>query len=498
MVRLLLFLALSGFALAQTSPNEAELPSVIADEERYYKLVTCELPPDLKLEASGMAVLPDGRLAVSIRKGEIWIAKDPGSDRPRFTRFATGLHEPLGLAWRDGSLYTAQRSEVTRLTDTDGDGVADEYLTAAKGWGVSGNYHEYAYGPVFDPQGNLWVTLNQTLGGPVKLAGLRDREFPWRGWSMMKPADGGPMRPVSAGFRSPCGIGVNHLGDVFATDQQGNWWGTNPLIHIQEGAFHGHAEALRDVDRPESPVKNPGKLPTGISAAQAITQVPGYKPPAVWFPYNKIGASTTGFVCDQTGGKFGPFENQLFVGEFTYAFVSRVFLEKIGGEYQGACFHFRRGMQSAVLSLAFLPNGELALGESNRGWNSIGTRSYGLEKLVWTGEMPFEIKTMEARSAGFKLTFTKPVDPDTAANPESYRMSSYTYKYHSSYGSDEIETAENAITKIIVSDDWLTAELTCEGLREGFVHELHAEGVRSADGQQLLHTEAYYTLNQIP
>ena len=40
------------------------------------------------------------------------------------------------------------------FADTDGDGSADEYLAAAKGWGVSGNYHEYAYGPAFDKDGN--------------------------------------------------------------------------------------------------------------------------------------------------------------------------------------------------------------------------------------------------------------------------------------------------------------------------------------------------------
>ena len=62
-----------------------------------------------------------------------------GDDRRnlRFQRFATGLHEPLGLT-RDGNdLLVAQRSEVTRLQDRDRDGVADAYLTEAGGWNVS-------------------------------------------------------------------------------------------------------------------------------------------------------------------------------------------------------------------------------------------------------------------------------------------------------------------------------------------------------------------------
>ncbi|HPA73088.1 MAG TPA: LysM domain-containing protein, partial [Spirochaetota bacterium] len=135
-----------------------------AAEAATYRLHTYPVPSDLRLEASGVCVLPDGRLAVGIRKGEVWILENPllESDRAadyHWHRFASGLHEPCGLTWHDGALYTSQRSEITRLEDGDGDGVADAYLTVAKGWGVSGNYHEYAYGPAFDAQGNLWLTL---------------------------------------------------------------------------------------------------------------------------------------------------------------------------------------------------------------------------------------------------------------------------------------------------------------------------------------------------
>ena len=491
-------IAASRFAAAAQDSAEADP----IDENRYYRLVTYPVPDFLKLEASGAATLPDGRLAVAIRKGEVWILENPleESEKPRdyrWKRFASGLHEPIGLTWHDDALYTTQRSEVTRLEDNDGDGVADAYLTAAKGWGVTGNYHEYAYGPVFDREGNLWITLNINIGKGQEVAGEYIDKPLWRGWSMMKPP-GGKFRPMSCGLRSPHGIATNHLGDVFATDQQGNWWGTNPLIHLREGVFHGHADSLRDVDRAESPVKNPGELPKGLTVAEAIEQVPGYEPPAVWFPYDKIGMSTTSILCDTTGGKFGPFENQLFIGEFTEAFVSRVFLEKVNGDYQGACFHFRKGLQCAVLSQEWLPDGSMVIGESNRGWNSLGTRSYGMQRLAWTGVVPFEIKTMETRPNGFRLTFTKPVNPDTAANPISYEMTSYTWNYHQTYGSDEVDTNEVKVTAAKVSDDGLSVELTCEGLREGYCHELHAEGVWSADREPLLHSAAYYTLNAIP
>jgi glucose/arabinose dehydrogenase len=482
-------LALAGVCHAGTKTAEV-----------YYTVTPYVLPDGAKLEASGLAVMPDGKLAVAVRKGEVWILDHPEADPSKpdkvgYHRFASGLHEPLGLTWHDGALYLSQRTEVTCLRDTDGDGVADEYLTVMKGWGVSGNYHEYAYGPVFDSNGTMWITLNSSMGAPVKMAGQRETEFPWRGWAMALGTDGKPM-PMAAGLRSPCGIGLNAEGDVFCTDQQGNWEGTNPLLHLRKGAFFGHGDSVPDTKRPESPVKDPGKLPQEITVVEAAKKVPGLAPPAIWFPYVKMGQSTTGLVCDLTGGKFGPFGKQLFVGEFVLSGVNRAFLEKVNGEYQGACFPFINGLQCAALSLAFLPDGSLLVGESNRGWNSQGTRSFGLERIRWTGKTPFEIEKMEALPNGFLLTFTGDLDLKKAADPASYSMTSYTYLYHQKYGSDEVETQPVKILSAKV--EGRAVRLTCQGLREGYVHELHAEGVRDAKGKPLLHSDAYYTLNHLP
>jgi len=468
----------------------------------YYSVTPYALPDGVKLEASGLAEMPDGKLAVAVRKGEVWIIDHPEADMTRpdalgFHRFASGLHEPLGLAWHDGALYTTQRTEVTRLRDTDGDGVADEYLTVAKGWGVSGNYHEYAYGPVFDPEGRMWITLNATLGAHVKMDGHRAKEFPWRGWCMSMGSDG-KLEPTAAGLRSPCGIGLNATGDVFCTDQQGNWFGAGPILHLRKGAFFGHGDSVADTRRPESPVHDPGVLPQDITVAEAAKRVPGFALPAVWFPYVKMGQSTTGLACDKSGGRFGPYKDQMFVGEFVLSGVNRAFMEKVDGEYQGACFPFINGLQSAALSLIFLKDGSLVVGESNRGWNSQGSRSFGLERIRWTGRAPLEVLKMEALPDGFRLTFTGAVDKAKAGKPKSYEMTSYTYLYHEKYGSDEVRTQPVKIVEARVGENGQEVKLKCDGLREGYVHELHMPGVKGADGEALWHDEAYYTLNKIP
>ena len=494
-----------------------------ADEDDYYRLISIvtskastasrskqwkPAPKGLTLEVSGMAALDDGRLAVTIRKGEVWILdnvyKDP-PDSVTYNRFATALHEPLGLIKHGDSFYTAQRSELTRLRDTDGDHVADEYLTVAKGWGVTGNYHEYAFGPKLDRDGNFWITLNLGLGlkPEQKLRALKHptlgvMQGKWRGWSVKITPDG-KLIPVSAGMRSPSGLGANRAGDMFYTDQQGNWVGTNTLHHMREGAFHHHPEALASADLEGSPLKDQIKsIPAGLPFPEAVKQLPQLKPPTVWFPYKKVGQSATDIMLDNSGGKFGPFDGQLFIGEFTLASVSRVFLEKVNGQYQGACFPFREGLASAVIRLAQGTDGSTFVGLSNRGWSSIGTASYGLQRLVWTGKKPFEIKEMRARADGFELVFTKPVDHKTASDPKSYSMNSYTYMYHQQYGSDEILKRDLIVQRVEIADNGLTVRLFLDNLRPLFVHELHANGVRSQDDEPLLHPDAYYTLNAIP
>ena len=464
-------------------------------------------PDGLALEVSGMTWLDDDRLAVAIRKGEVWILEGVYDDPPSkvtYKRFASALHEPLGLLYHNGDLYTAQRSELTQLRDTDGDDVADEYLTAAKGWGVTGHYHEYAYGPKLDGDGNLWITLNIGLGlkgeqlkRVLPNAALGYRQGKWRGWGM-KLTPQGKLIPVCAGMRSPSGIGANSAGDMFYTDQQGNWVGTNTLHHMRTGAFFHHADALASMNEPGSPIQGVDEVPSGLPFPVAIDKFKPLRPPAVWFPYKKVGQSATDIVLDQSGGAFGPFSGQLFVGEFTQAGLNRVFLEKVDGEYQGACFPFRLGFASAVLRLLQGKDGSLFVGLTNRGWSSLGNASYGLQRLVWTGKTPFEIQEMRAIPDGFELRFTLPVDPASATNVESYQLTSYTYLYHSSYGSDEVQVKTPRVVSARLSQDRLRVRLTIEGLRELFVHELDASGVRSENGKPLLHPDAYYTLNRIP
>jgi glucose/arabinose dehydrogenase len=462
-------------------------------EEDYYQIVRFAIPERLVLEAGALEFLPDGRLAIATRRGEIYLLDKPLAENPEdasFTLFATGLHEVLGLAWRDGWLYCVQRAEVTRIKDTDGDHRADVFQTVSDGWGLTGDYHEYAFGSKFDREGNLWVALC--------LTGSFSSDALFRGWCLRVTPDGKTI-PTCSGLRSPGGVGANAAGDMFYTENQGPWNGACSLKWLKPGAFLGHPignkwyDAAADAmgPRPQEPQSGSRMM----IEAKKITQL---EPPAVYFPYGKMGQSASGIACDLSAGKFGPFSDQLFVGDQTHSTVMRVCLEKVNGHYQGACFPFRGGFGSGSLSLLFAPDGSLFVGGSNRGWGSRGSQPYSLERLVWTGKTPFEVSQMRAKSDGFELTFTQPIDPTTAGDPASYNMSTYTYIYQSQYGSPEVDVTMPTITRVELRPDGRSVRLFIDKLEEGHVHELHASGVRSAAGQPLLHPVAYYTLNYIP
>lgn len=483
---------LLGLTLSAGSVSMTHGAGPVPTEDDYYKITTFPIPEGIVLEAGAIETLPEGRLAVATRRGEIYIVTGTYSQDSadvRYTLFAQGLHEILGLTYRDGWLYVTQRCDVSRLKDSDGDGRADQFEVINADWGITGDYHEYAFGSKFDADGNIWVTLC--------LTGSFNSDAPYRGWCLRITPDG-RMIPTCSGLRSPGGVAANHLGDMFYTDNQGPWNGTCSLKHLAPGSFQGHPGGNRWFKLTDAIGPRPKDPTSGSRMATEAAKIPELLPPAVYFPYKKMGQSASGIACDTTQGKFGPFANQLFVGDQTQSTVMRVFLEKIDGQYQGACFPFKEGLASGSLALQMTDGGSLFVGGTSRGWGSRGTKPFSLERLNWTGKTPFEVHEMRAVPEGFVLTFTQPVDAATVADVASYSLETYTYIYQASYGSPEVDQTTPVIKWAAVSADGMRVRLFVDGLQPGHVHELHLPGVRSSNNLPLLHDVAYYTLQRLP
>jgi len=470
------------------------LLALAQSESDFWRSAPLPAPEGLVLEVGGIAFLPDGRPLVCTRRGEVWIIENAFTEDPEsvaYDLFAEGLQEPLGLLVHEGWIYVAQRGELSRMRDTDGDDRMDELETVCDDWQLSGSYHEYNFGPVVDAEGHFWITTNKPFG---------DEPFgrvDWRGFALRIAPDG-TMQPMCCGLRSPAGIGKSPTGELFYSDNQGEWCGAGKLSLLEPGSFHGHPHGLFSTQRPEWRFERPPEPVDGRMMPDVAREVASFRLPAVWFPYDKMGRSPSGFAWDTTAGAFGPFTGQIFIGDQYAASVMRVDLEQVNGHWQGACFPFRSGCASGVTRVAFAPDGSLFVGSTDRGWPALGRASYGLERLVWTGNVPFEIERMLARPDGFELRFTAPVDAASAADPAAYTLSSYTYELHAAYGSDEMDMAQLAVKELSMGADARSVVLVVEGLREGYVHELRLDGVLSAAGEPLLHPRAYYTLVELP
>ncbi len=463
-------------------------------EEDFYRIVTLPIPEGIKLEVGGMAVLPDGRLGVSTRRGDVWLISNPymkNGTSPVYKKFASGLHESLGLAYINQRLWATQRGEVTILKDTNGDEVADEYEAFYK-FPLAGNYHEYTYGPVELPNKEMLFTLN--LGWEGKGVSLSK----WRGW-MLKISPDGQMTPWATGLRSPAGFGFLRNGDIFYTENQGDWVGSGRMTHLEKGDFAGNPAGLKWTSEEGSPLSiKPQDVPdTGEPLYEVAKRFPAIKVPAVWFPHTIMGISTSDLIEDTSNGKFGPFEGQMFVGDQGHSKIMRVFLEKVNGKYQGACFPFREGFQSGILKMRWGLDASMFVGMTSRGWASTGKDDFGLQRLEWTGKTPFEMKTIKSMPDGFLIEFTQPVNVSSASDIDSYKINSFTYKYHHNYGSPIINTKSLTIKGIQVAEDGMSVRLAIDSLRLGYIHEIRLEGLKNAEERALLHPVGYYTLNSI-
>lgn len=459
-------------------------------EREFYPIVNIPLPKETVIEAGAFAVMPDRRMAVGTRRGEIFLIDgiDAAKPSPTFHRFATGLDEIFGLAWKDNAFLVTQSCELTRVSDSRGDGLADRFETISDAWGYA-NYHEYAFGSKPDADGNQYVAL-----------GLSESYHSYalnRGF-IMKVAPDGTTTAMASGLRSPGGIGHDEHGSLFYVESQGPWNSSCSLKAVSQNSFHGHPASFHWY--PLSPELGPvPEMPTPrtrvITERNRVKQLVPY---AVIFPYIRMGRSITAFSVDQTGGKFGPFENQMFLGDYTQSIIMRATTEQINGVWQGACYPFREGLSTGILSVEFTPGGNLISGGTNRGWPVRGIKPYALERLQWSGKMPFEINRITIEPDGFKVTFTKPVDSLTGNSTESYKLSAFTHSYHAGYGGPEIDQYTPIVKAVRLADDGLSASLVLDKLVPGFVYELDLVRLRSRDQGELLHRNAFYTVNEIP
>jgi glucose/arabinose dehydrogenase len=475
-------------------------------QEDFYTFKEVRTPDGIDSQVGGMDFTPDGRLVVCFHRGDVMTYNPKNGE---WKKIAEGLHEPLGIvALSNTEFLTSQRPELTLLKDSNGDGEIDLYKTFFDGFGMTGNYHEFHFGPARDKDGNLFIGLNIASNGasireeirgefhPIGLpredfmlkdwknakndAGRMYSRVPYRGWILKISPDGKSFEPYACGVRSPNGLGFDSKGNLFVTDNQGDWLGTSKLHHVKKDRFHGHPASL--VWREgwtEDPLKMPVEKLESLRTRAAIL-----------FPQGIMANSPTQpLLIDHD--KFGPYKNQLLIGEMNFSRVLRFMPDEVNGVMQGAIIAHLNGdpMKIGNNRMAWAPDGSLYIGRTKLSW--AGDR--GITKVTWNGKVPFDVQNVTLTSKGFKVEFTEAVKE---IDEKNLNLLSYTYTYHKDYGSPQISKRTEK-PELSLSSDRKVLLIHVNDLRKGFVYDFTFSKLTSTSGNKLKAEQFCYTLNEL-
>jgi hypothetical protein len=313
------------------------------------------------------------------------------------------------------------------------------------------------------------------------------RAAPYRGWCFQVTPEG-KFIPFASGVRSPAGIGINKRGEIFYTDNQGDWNCTSTLHHVVKGRFYGHPSSL--TDHPDFVGKNLNRI-----TAEEYDHL--RQRPAIYLPHGELSNSPGEPVFNETGGKFGPFEDQVFIGDQTKSNMMRAVLERVGGEYQGVVFDFANPLQCGVIRSRFASDGSLWIGQTGRGWRSVGDKIFGLQRIHWDGKtIPMEMLSVSLTKTGFRIQFTKAVNREAAGNLANYAIKHWGYIYQAEYGSPKVGLTDVIPTAVKISADNRSVELELPLIKER-VYQLTLSAIAGEDGTPMTNATGYYTLNRL-
>ena len=151
------------------SPSKAALPAGYSIED--YFSPKDNYGRDQLFEALGLSLTKDGTVVVATRSAGLWRIVNG-----EWRLFAEGLFDSLGVVAEDAKglvVVAGQKAELTRISDTNGDGIADKYETLFDAHSYHANYHSYMHGPVRGNDGAYYLTLNlvHDSGGTAYMGG---------------------------------------------------------------------------------------------------------------------------------------------------------------------------------------------------------------------------------------------------------------------------------------------------------------------------------------
>lgn len=438
-----------------------------------------------KITASvaGFAWFPNGDLLMldfvdlDSPKGALIILKNlntPGQTVTSQT-IMQNFNEPLGLQIVDGVIYVNDQKGIWKVEKDAGGAYAKTLFSPRPVAAKNGRYPfafnlEYANGSLYYAMGCHNITSPENAQ--------------WPGFVYKVDIATKAVETLNSGIRMPNGMGVKkETGDLFYSDNQGEWRKASPVFHVMKDAYNGHPAHKSGGGWWPAP----GKV----------------TPPAVWLPsvsrsaYGNMTRSTTSLHEVEKGIYKGSF----LMGDNYLGRINRIFFEKVKGVYQGATFHFSNTVRGGIQHFIEGPDGTLfggALGTDNSsGWNWQGVLG-GITKWVPNQNGIMDIVAIRSNQTGFDLEFTEPL---AAADikPDNFWVVSYAYnQWSESYGGSPEDVKKMKITALESSADRKQLSLTVEGLAKGRVYNFFIKNdLKSEAGNKFHFPWAWYTLNEI-
>ncbi len=452
-------------------------------------------------EPTGIAVAKDGTMVFATRAAGVWRIRNG-----EWSLFAEGTYEALGVCIEDDKgdvIVIAQKPELTRISDKNGDGRADTFQTVCDDYGFHGNYHEYTHGPVKDAEGNYYFLLNLSHEDKLDRASWRaggrfmGSMGGYRGWACrVTPA--GKFEPYAFGLRSPAGVGVAPDGRIWYAENQGEYVGSSKIVPLEQGKFYGHMSGLVDL---------PGMVPDAPELNFDLWK-DKLRKGAVWLPHGMMANSPGNLAWDLTGGKFGVYKDQIFVGDQTLSQLMRVITEVVDGQDQGCVIPFGKGLASGIMRPVFLPDGSLLLGQTGRGWTAKGGNTSALQHVIYDGKtVAADISNITATPTGYDIHFTQPIGANVTHDQlkAALAVKSWFYTNLAEYGSPRNDQREEKITAVTLSADRKSLLIDLDGFGTGDKWTGRLYHAQFKDAAPLFGDlpvwkmlEGFYTLNAIP
>ncbi|MEI6233946.1 MAG: DUF6797 domain-containing protein [Planctomycetota bacterium] len=354
--------------------------------------------------------------ALSTWSGDVWIVTgiDDTLEHLKWKRFATGLHQPLGLRIVDDKIYVVGKDQITRLHDLNNDGEADFYECFNSDWQLTTAFHSFCYDLQTDKEGNFYFIF----GAPVHAGGGGFQNLTDHHGCLMKVSkDGSKMSVYATGFRSPNGIGISPDGQLTSGDNQGTWVPASPLHWIKPGSFNGVTDTAHGVEV--------------------------HQPKALCFMPQNVDNSCGGQVW-VTSDKWGPFNGEMLHMSYGQSALFKVLKEEVNGQMQGGVVKFPVKLASSAMRARFnTKDGQLYI-SGLKGWQTNGNKDGGFDRVRYTGaavRMPTEL---HATTKGVTIGFTCELDAAAAADLQNYNCEVWNYKWTSAYGSPQVSTLTEA------------------------------------------------------